>query len=304
MTYKFAAALVALIGGGVSTVQAETRTFGEAGLSYDNFSLRGDGLNTFGAVPNEPEHFYGGRLNGRFGAIYDTGLTWGLQGHYLKTSVGDEISPGEETNEGVKDTAQITATLGHSTDSAYYGLIAGAGQIRFTADDWDQNTTYRLLGAGAGAERGNWAYGGSFVFMDVNAVDDPETLDNAVIAKLQAEYALFEDRTFIGLYATYVDGENDVDSAGLPDAVQGSGAGVYLRHQIGTWGADNDVMLNAGLDYLKLKEDGSARVDSIASLKGFVGVSVTFGKTKEPRALRMADAADTSYVQMLTPYVD
>jgi len=41
MTYKFAAALVALITSGTSSALDEGTTFGEVGLSYDNFAFGG-----------------------------------------------------------------------------------------------------------------------------------------------------------------------------------------------------------------------------------------------------------------------
>ncbi len=304
MTYKFAAALAALITGGASSALAEGTTFGEVGLSYDNFALGGGALNSGGGFPNEPENFHAGRVSARVGGIQDSGFSWGLQGHYLKSSLGDFVIPGEETNEGLKDAAQITATLGRYRNDAYFGVLAGIGSVSFTADDFDQDTTYRMMGAGAGFERGQWAYGGSLTLVDVISVDNPETLDNALIAKMQAEYALSGDKSFVGFYATYTDGDNDVDSGSGADPVRGPGVGVYLRHRLGTWGVNNDVMLNAGVDYLRLKENGSAGDEAIASTKAFVGVTVTFGKSKQPRAIRMADVADTTYAQALTPYVD
>lgn len=304
MTYKFAAALAALITSGASSAFAEGTTFGEVGLSYENYALGDDALNSGGGFPNEPENFHAGRLSARVGGIQDSGLTWGLQGHYLKTSVGDFVVPGEETNDGPKDAAQLTATLGRYRNDSYFGVMAGLGSVRFTADDFDQDTTYRIIGAGAGFERGQWAFGGSLAFLDIISVDNPETLDNALIAKVQAEYALANDKSFVGLYASYTDGENDVDSGSGADLVRGPGVGIYVRHQVGTWGVNNDVMLNAGVDYLQLKENGSVRDQTIASTKAFFGVTVTFGKAKEPRAIRIADVADTTYAQILTPYVD
>jgi len=231
-------------------------------------------------------------------------LELGLAGALPEVLARRFVIPGEETNEGLKDAAQITATLGRYRNDAYFGVLAGIGSVSFTADDFDQDTTYRMVGAGVGFERGQWAYGGSLTFVDVIAVDNPETLDNALIAKMQAEYALSSDKSFVGFYATYTDGENDVDSGSGADPVRGPGVGVYLRHRLGTWGVNNDVMLNAGVDYLRLKENGSARDETIASTKAFVGVTVTFGKSKQPSAIRMADVADTTYAQALTPYVD
>ena len=304
MTIRFAAALAALIVSGTSNAHAEGTTFGEVGLSYDTYFLGGDALNSGGGFPNEPENFYGGRLSARAGGVQDNGLSWGVQGHYSKTSVGDLIVPGEETNDGPRDAAQIIATIGRFRNDAYVGLMAGVGSVRFTADDFDQDTNYRMIGAGIGFERGQWAYGGSLAFLDVISVDNPETLDNALIAKMQAEYALSNDKSFVGFYASYTDGENDVDSGSGADPVRGPGVGVYLRHRLGTWGVNNDVMLKAGIDYLRLQENGSAGDQTIASTKAFVGVTVTFGKSKEPRAIRMADIADTTYAQILTPYVD
>ena len=304
MGIKFAAAFAALIGSGAVAAQAETFTFGEAGVSYENYSQGGSALNSGGFFPNEPEQFYGGRLSTQFGAVHDGGLAWGVQGSYLKTSVGDEIAPGEDSDEGVKDAAEIILNFGRYADQSYLGAIAGVGQVRFTADDWDQDTTYSLIGFGAGAENGAWAFGGSLVFMNVLSADNPETLDNAVLAKLQAEYALVDDQTFAGIYLSYANGENDVDSLFGVDSVRGPGIGLYARHKIGQWGAQNDVLLNAGIEYQKLSEQHFFGDESISSLKAFFGVSITFGGAAEPRAIRMATAPNSQFVQMMTPYVD
>lgn len=112
------------------------------------------------------------------------------------------------------------------------------------------------------------------------------------------------EQSFICVYGLYADGENDVDSGSSPDRVNGPGLGLYLRHKIGSFSAGNDVMLTAGLDYVSLQENGSFAKETVAGLKAHIGVSVALGSGSTSRAVRMARAADTTYVQMLTPYVD
>ncbi|WP_353310304.1 hypothetical protein [Shimia sp. NS0008-38b] len=212
------------------------------------------------------------------------------------------VTNGLETNEGVDDAAQLTATMGRYKNDVHWGGIVGAGQIRFIGDDADQDMTYGLVGGGIGVERGSWAYGGSLMLINATAADNAETLDNAVLAKFQAEYALAAERSWMGVYALYADGDQDAD--GGADKTRGPGAGIYLRQQIGTWGARNDVMLNAGLDIMKLKEAGGSGTDTTSATKAYVGVSIALGRASTPRAMRMASAPESGFLQLLTPYAD
>lgn len=296
-------AVVVLTTAAGTPLRAEITTFGEVGAGVEFFDQGGSALNQ-ASFPDEPEDFRAGYLNGRFGATLDNGLTFGIDGGYRNTSLEDFVAPGQETNEGVDTAAQLTAQFGHLSEGLYVGGIAGVGQVDFLGDSTDQDVTYRLLGAGAGVERGSWAYGGSLLFMDVNATEDPETLDEAVIAKLQAEYATASGKTFFGAYALYADGKNDIDSGFGIDVVNGPGAGLYVRHKIGAIGEGRDVVLNAGLDYLSLTEQFNGSDVTIDSVKAYIGVQITFGGSKTPRVLRVAAAPDTTFAQMLTPIVD
>lgn len=303
MTYITRSAAALLIAAAAAPLHADVTTFGEVGVDFELYNQSGSALNQ-SSFPDEPEDFRAGRLSGSYGATFDNGFTLGIDGFYRKTSLDDFIAPGEETNEGVDSAAQLSATFGRLRNDTYFGGIAGIGQVDFLGDSTDQDTIYRFLGAGAGMETGNWAYGGSVVFMDVNAVEDPETLDEAVIARLQAEYALASGRSFIGGYLLYADGKNDVDSSSGVDVVNGPGAGLYVRHQIGEFGNKNAVMLNAGLDYLSLTEQFSGSDVTIDSWRAHFGIRINFGKSTTPRALRVASAPDTTFSQMITPIVD
>ncbi len=303
---NFALPATILLAAGAATVAcAETETFGHAGIRLDAYDISGSAVNASGSIADEPEDFKAGRLDAGIGFQFDGGLVAALEGHYVVTDNDDFVAPGFPANDAAKEAGQVIASLGTIQNGVYLGGFAGVGTIGFTSDDVDQDADYRLVGIGAGAERGQWAYGGSLTFMDVNATENPEVMDDGVIFKLQAEYALETGNTFVGVHGYYADGVQDTDSSSRPDSVDGYGVGVYVQHKIGQVGRQNALMLDAGLDYIDLSEGSSSgRSDDVSSLRAYVGVTLQFGDKPAPREMRMARAPDTTFVQMVTPIVD
>ncbi|MFY0616690.1 hypothetical protein [Shimia sp.] len=62
------------------------------------------------------------------------------------------------------------------------------------------------------------------MLINATAVCNAETLDNAVSTKFQADYALASQRSWMGVYALYADGDQDAD--GGADKTRGPGAGI------------------------------------------------------------------------------
>ncbi|WP_270726175.1 hypothetical protein [Shimia sp. Alg240-R146] len=286
--------------GMAAQAHADTNVFGELGLAIDGFSAGGNGVNTSGFPFDEPGNFNALKAIGEVGAVYDTGFAWSLSANYSATDVGKFNSIGAPTNDGPAGASQAVMTLGYLQPDYFVGGFAGLGDARFIGSDNDQNATYRLVGVGGAFQASRWSHGLSLSLMDVIETDDPETLSDTVIVKVQSEFALGTD-TQLGVFATYLEGEMDWDGA-LADPVNGGSFGVYVRHKLGQVGK-NPLLLDAGVSRVMLNEAPPSADHSLWATNLHIGFSVVFGKGT-PSLMRVASAPDMTTAQIFNPLLD
>ncbi len=279
---------------------ADTRVFGELGVDFNGYNAGGTGVNTSGFPFDEPERFNGVTGSAEIGAVYQNGLAWSLSAQYGETDVGQFNFLGAPTNDGPAGASQAVLMVGSLQGAWFLGGFAGLGDVRFVGSDDDQNARYRLLGLGGAYQAGRWSHGLSLSVMDVIATEDPETLSDTAIVKVQSEYA-FNDRTQLGMFASYFEGEMDWDGS-TPDPVDGGGFGIYLRHKMGQVG-NNPLLLNAGVSRTILKEAPPSADHALWATKVHLGISIVFGKGT-PSLMRVAGAPDMTTAQMFNPMLD
>lgn len=279
---------------------AETRMFGELGFEFNGYNAGGNGVNTSGFPFDEPNSFNALSGIGEIGAVHGNGLAWSVAGQYGETDVPLFNDIGVPTNEGPKAASQSVLTLGYLQPDYFVGAFGGLGRVRFVGADADQNATYRVLGFGGAFQAGAWSHGASLSKTDVISTDDPETLSDTLVVKVQSEYA-FNDDTQLGLFATYLEGEMDWDGS-LADPVDGGSFGLYVRHNIGHVG-NHPLLLNAGVSRTMLFEAPPSADHSLWATKLHLGFSVVFGKGA-PSLMRVAGAPDMTTAQMFNPMLD
>ncbi|NIZ62802.1 hypothetical protein DL239_17675 [Sedimentitalea sp. CY04] len=304
MTYKTALTTVFLVLGGATAAASDPSIFGELGVNYETYDHSGNGVNSGGFPFFEPSEWQAGRLHGEIGAEFDNGVVLSFAAHQIETNVSETNDIGAPTNEGIESAGQQVVSLGHLGNDFYWGGFAGLGQVRFVGDDDVQNSQYRILGFGVGAERNRWAYGASVSLMDIIKSEDIEVLDQAAIIRVHGEYAFSGKNSLVGLHAFYAEGDMDTEGGRTGDPVRGSGVGLYLKHEIGQLANQSSVMLNAGVDYVAMKEAPPSADHNVYSAKAYVGVSVLFGAARAPRSMRVASAPDMTYVQMVNALLD
>lgn len=289
-----------LASGMAQAANADTRVFGELGINYNGYNAGGNGVNTSGFPFDEPGSFNALKAFGEVGAVYDTGFAWSLVGNYSSTDVGQFNSIGAPTNDGPAGASQAVMTLGYLQPDFFVGGFAGLGGARFVGSDNDQNASYRLVGVGGAFQAAGWSHGLNLTLMDVTETDDPETLSDTVIVKMQSEFA-FDADTQLGVFATYLEGEMDWDGA-LADPVDGGSFGIYVRHKLGQVGK-NPLLLNAGVSRVMLNEAPPSADHSLWATKLHIGFSVVFGNGT-PSLMRVAAAPDMTMAQIFNPLLD